>query len=403
MMITFRRNFSISRIVRTTDFTHTIIGGGVVGLAIGAELVQQSNKNKVLIIEKNEEYGQETSSRNSEVVHAGLYYPPNSLKTKLCIIGKKKIYERKEFIPVKNCGKWIIAQNEQELNYLEQLHKKSKEIEVPTEFITLKRGKMLEPSIKARSGILNSSTTGITSAHGVMDYLYTKFQEGDGNLALGTKVIGIEHIKGENIYEIKTISNNDDNGDNNEINQNEEEIYTIKSNYVINCAGLYAPQIANLILPNDKHIKSYYAKGNYFSYNGPNPHINRLIYPCPTPGVASLGTHLTLDLGGQIRFGPDLEWVNNCTNYKVNEHNLDAAVEAVKIYLPNIKREYLNGSYSGIRPKLIGPNEKKFQDFVIKNESEVGLDGFINLLGIESPGLTASMGISEYVIKKFFS
>ncbi|KAG0673455.1 hypothetical protein C6P42_002720 [Pichia californica] len=390
-MLQFKRNFSISKIVQAVDFTHTIIGGGVVGLAIGAELVQQSKNNNVLIIEKNEEYGQETSSRNSEVVHAGLYYPKDSLKTKLCIIGKNKIYQRKEFIPVRQCGKWIIAQNEQEMEYLEKLHDKSKEINVKTEFISLKRGKLDEPSIMARYAILNSPTTGITSAHEVMDYLATKFQEGEGNLALGTKVIGIEYIKGENVYEINTKTNEDD------------EIYNIKTSNIINCAGLYAPKIANMILPKDKHIKAYYAKGNYFSYNGPNPHINRLIYPCPTPGVASLGTHLTLDLGGQIRFGPDLEWVDNCDNYKVNEKNLDLAVEAVKVYFPNIKREFMNGSYSGIRPKLIGPEVKKFQDFVIRNESEIGHPCFINLLGIESPGLTASMGISEYVVKKFLS
>lgn len=387
MLIHLRRYFSVSRCINAADFSHTVIGGGVVGLAIGAELVSKSAKNKVLIIEKNEEYGQETSSRNSEVVHAGLYYPPDSLKTKLCIRGKKKLYERKEYIPIKQCGKWVIAQSEQEMEYLKKLHEKSKIINVPTEFISLERGKSEEPSIHARYGILNSPTTGITSAHGVMDYLYTKFQDGDGSLALGTQVVGVEYLKGEQVYEIQTQTTDSE----------DNETYSIKSNYVINCAGLYAPYIANMLLSENKHIKAYYAKGNYFSYSGPNPHINRLIYPCPTPGVASLGTHLTIDLGGQIRFGPDLEWVDNCTDYKVNESNLDMAVEAVKQYLPGVKREYLSGSYSGIRPKLIGPGEKKFQDFVIRGDG-----GFVNLLGIESPGLTASMGISEYVVDEFF-
>lgn len=396
-MLAFRRSFSAARTVRAADFTHTIIGGGVVGLAIGAELVEQCKENKVLILEKNEEYGQETSSRNSEVIHARLYYPPDSLKTKLCILGKKMIYERRRYIPVEQCGKWIIAQNEQELEYLEHMHAKSKQIGVPTEFVPLDKGQTEEPLVKARFGILNSPTTGITSAHGLMEYLYTRFQDGDGSLALGTKVVAIEHLKGESVYEIRTKSSSDSEGKN-----DDDEEYSIKSNYVINCAGLYAPDVANMVLPPDKHIKAYYAKGNYFSYSGPNTHIRRLIYPCPTPGVSSLGTHLTLDLGGQIRFGPDLEWVDGCTDYKVNEQNLDAAVKAVQIYLPHMKREYLAGSYSGIRPKLVGPGEKRFQDFVIRHEADVGLDGFVNLLGIESPGLTASMGIARHVTENYF-
>lgn len=389
-----KRNFSNSIVKNTIDFTHTIIGAGVVGLAIGAELVKQSSNNNVLIIEKNEEYGQETSSRNSEVIHAGLYYPPDSLKTKLCILGKEIIYKHRDLIPLKQCGKWIIAQNEDEMNYLERLHLKSKDIEVPTEFITLKKGKIEEPSIMARYGILNSPTTGIVSAHGLMDFLYTKFQEGEGNLALGTKVVGIDYINGEDIYEIHT----KENGKKDEEN---DEVWSIKSKYVINCAGLFAPNITNMIVPSVNKVKGYYAKGNYFSYSGPNTQINRLIYPCPTPGVASLGTHLTIDLGGQIRFGPDLEWIdyNDNFNYKVNEKNIDLAFEAVKKYLPSIKREYLHGSYSGIRPKLIGAGDKQFQDFVIRCE-EGPYSGFVSLLGIESPGLTSSMGIADYVVNK---
>ncbi|ODQ47952.1 hypothetical protein PICMEDRAFT_71956 [Pichia membranifaciens NRRL Y-2026] len=397
-MLVSRRSFSAARAVRAADFTHTIIGGGVVGLAIGAELVQHDRRNKVLILEKNAEYGQETSSRNSEVVHAGLYYPPDSLKTRLCIRGKEKIYEQRAHIPVQQCGKWIIAQNGHEQAYLEKLHAKAQQIGVPTEFVPLAQARTQEPFVRARYAVLNSPTTGITSAHGLMDYLYTRFQDGDGSLALGTEVVAIERLPGENVYEIRTRSA-DTAGT---AASSDTEDFSIKSTSVINCAGLHAPAVANMVLPPERHVHAFYAKGNYFSYSGPNTHVRRLIYPCPTPGVASLGTHLTLDLGGQIRFGPDLEWVPGCSDYRVNEHNLDAAVDAVKVYLPHMRREYLSGSYSGIRPKLAGPDSTAFQDFVIRSEVDAGLDGFVNLLGIESPGLTASMGIAEYVVEKFF-
>lgn len=383
------RRFSTARVVQAgADFTHTIIGGGVVGLAVGAKLVEKNKNHKVLIIEKNQECGQETSSRNSEVVHAGLYYPVESLKTKLCILGKTMIYERKDFIPVRQCGKWIIAQNEEEMEYLTKLHKKSQELHVPTEFVTLKRGKLEEPLINASVGILNSPTTGITSAHGIMDYLFMKFQQGagSGDIVYDTAVTGLSFNKGRAVFEVET---------NGGEGIDDEARFIVSSNNVINCAGLNAPNISNLLLPSEKAIKPYYAKGNYFSYNGPNLNINRLVYPCPKPGVASLGTHLTIDLGGQIRFGPDLEWVDEI-GYKVNEKNLDRAVAAVSEYLPQIKREYLHGSYSGIRPKLHGPEHGQFQDFVIRHEG----NGFYNLLGIESPGLTASMGIAEYLVEE---
>lgn len=373
------------------DFTHTVIGAGAVGLAIASNLVKMSPKHKVLLIEKNEEYGQETSSRNSEVIHAGLYYPPDSLKTKMCIRGKEMIYERREAIPLKQCGKWVVAQNEQEMEYLHKLHYKARHLGVPTEFIPPNLAKVDEPAVTARCGVLNSPTTGIVSAHGLMDFLATEFQNGvaEGSLVLGTKVVDIQYLKGREIFEIQTTSRDAD--------DDEDTEFIVKSKYVINSAGLYAPEITNMVLPKEEHIKAYYAKGNYFSYAGPNIHIDRLIYPCPTHGVASLGTHLTLDMGGQIRFGPDLEWVNSLYDgvYKVNEHNLNAAVDAVQQYIPLIRREYLHGSYTGIRPKLVGPGGE-FQDFVVREEKEHA-PGMISLLGIESPGLTSSMALGEYV------
>ncbi|QPG75382.1 hypothetical protein FOA43_002736 [Brettanomyces nanus] len=376
------------------DFSHTIIGAGVVGLAIGAEIVTRFPESKVLIIEKNDAYGQETSSRNSEVIHAGIYYPEDSLKMRLCLEGKRMIYELKDRIPVKQCGKWILAQNERDLEYLEKLHEKSKRIAAPTHFLSIKKAALEEPAVYARAGILCSPTTGITSAHELMSYLMAKFQEAEGSLALGTKVTGIKYNDADKVYEIETVEQ--------EVDQDTEgnaEPFTISTATLINCAGLHAPQISNMILPKERHVTAYFAKGNYFTYAGKPLHIKRLVYPCPTPGVASLGTHLTIDLGGQIRFGPDLEWVNSCEDYHVSEGNLAKACTQVVRYLPGMKAENLHGSYCGIRPKIIGPQTKRFQDFIIREER--GYPGFVNLLGIESPGLTASMGIAKYVMQRY--
>ncbi|GMM30346.1 hypothetical protein DAMA08_030910 [Martiniozyma asiatica (nom. inval.)] len=381
------RHFSSTIIANDIDFSHTVIGAGVVGLAVGAVLAKQSPTNSVLIIEKNETFGQETSSRNSEVVHAGLYYPEDSLKTKFCIQGKNWIYENKDKFPVRQCGKWIIAQTDEEEDYLMQLHQKSKRIGVSTEFIPLELAKRLEPKVVARKAILNSPTTGITSSHSIMEYLLTDFKNNNGEIAFGTKVSAIQKIGGAGAgFEIKTTS-----GESGE--QEQEQEFVVRSNYVVNCAGLQAAEIHNMV-KNDYPLEMFYAKGNYFSYNGPKLGVERLLYPCPTPGVASLGTHLTIDLGGQVKFGPDLEWLPETPDwsgenvYKVNSANLKSAYLQVTRYLPDIKLENLNGSYSGIRPKLV-PKGKSAHDFFVKGYD----DGFVTVAGIESPGLTAAYAI----------
>lgn len=373
MMIS-ARGFS-TQTTRLADFSHAVIGAGVVGLAIGAQLAAKGAN--VVVIEKNSSYGQETSSRNSEVVHAGLYYPKDSLKTKMCIRGNRLIHELKHIIPVRECGKWIVAQNEQQHQYLENLHQKSKDLGVPTHFLNLRESKLLEPKIRAQNAILFSPSTSITSAHSLMDYLLAKLENNGGQLALGTEVTNISKYGHE--WEIETKA--------------DDENYLVTAEVVINSAGLFAPSIANMVLKDgEEQFKSYYAKGNYFTWTGPNPRINRLIYPCPTPGVKSLGTHLTIDLGGQIKFGPDLEWVDHI-DYNVNNKNAIAAKKAVSEYFPEIVEGDLVGSYSGIRPKLQGPDGQT-QDFKIHIHSD---PSFISMLGIESPGLTASLALAEHV------
>ncbi|KAF6008395.1 hypothetical protein HII12_004144 [Brettanomyces bruxellensis] len=382
------------------DFTHTVIGAGAVGLAIAADIAMRFPDANILLLEKNAKYGLETSSRNSEVVHGGLYYPEGSLKAKLCIEGKNMIYGLKNEngaardVAVRNCGKWIVAQTAQEMEYLQRMHEKAERMGVPTDFVGIGEAKRREPLISARCGILHSPTTGILSAHALMDYQFARFQEAEGSAVFNTKVVGLEYIKSSGIYKVQTELCGASAGA-----DDEDGAFSFTTNALINCAGLRAAEISNMILPENRHIKQYYAKGNYFSYSGRPLGIRRLVYPCPTPGVASLGTHLTIDLGGDVKFGPDLEWVDNCDDYSVNSSNLEAACKQVSLYLPGIKSENLTPSYSGIRPKIIGPNEKRFQDFIIREEK--AFPGFINLLGIESPGLTCSMAIGKYVCDRF--
>ncbi|KAH3661523.1 hypothetical protein OGAPHI_006371 [Ogataea philodendri] len=363
-------------VARSADFTHVVVGAGAVGLAIGAELAKRESNN-VLVIEKHAHHGQETSSRNSEVIHAGLYFPPKSLRTQLCLRGKELIYEAaKAGVELSQCGKWVVAQDEVEEQYLEKLHENTKVIGVPTEFVPLEKAKQQEPLIRANKGVLNSPTTGIVSAHSLMNYLSAELDNREGMLMTSTELTGVE--KNGDEYTLRTISGGEE--------------FILTSNVVINSAGHYAPGIANMLLPPEKQYKAYYAKGNYFAYSG-NPGIQRLIYPCPNPGIASLGTHLTLDLGGQIRFGPDLEWVDSPDDFQPNSKNLVSAFESVARFFPGVKLENMSASYTGIRPKLHGPEFKEFQDFII----EETLPGFVNLLSIESPGLTSCMGIGKYV------
>lgn len=368
---------------RSADFSHTIIGGGVVGLAVAASLAKQSPSNSVLLVERNPAVGMETSSRNSEVIHAGIYYPPESLRTELCIRGKELIYStaQEAGVDLKNCGKWIVAQNDDELSYLEKMHERVSALGVPIEWVSDADRKRLEPDVKATAGALNSPTTGIISAHSLMLYLEGEFENNGGTIALLSDVTGLEYKNNEYLLTVES----------------EGEKSEITSAAVVNSAGLAAPKISNMLLPEDCHVTAYYAKGNYFSYSASKPHTNRLVYPCPS-SQASLGTHLTLDLGGRIKFGPDLEWVDSPNDLQVNGSRLDEVYEAVTTYLPTVERQHLQADYAGIRPKITGPDQKGvFQDFVIRQEDD--FPGFINLLNIESPGLTSSMAIGEKVAK----
>ena len=386
------RHFHISAVSRS-DFSHVVIGGGVIGTAIAAELQEQLG-NEVLLIDKNEQLGMETTSRNSEVIHAGIYYPPNSLKSKLCIAGKNKIYDawtKGNFqVPLKKCGKWVVAQTDKEAEYLEKINKIAKEVDVLVNFISSTTAKAKYPLIRAETAILESPTTGIISAHDFTLFHQARFENNNGTVGLNTELTSLEYNKPTSNY---TLYLESDSGE-----------MKLTSDNVVNAAGLYAAQVSNLLLPSERHYQGYFAKGNYFSYL-PTTSIGKitdvLIYPCPNPNASSLGTHLTFDLGGQLRFGPDLEWLDikraEDIDYTPNPQNLKEAYKAIKTYFPSVTLDSLHPSYSGVRPKIysLEDNMKKFADFEIKEEA--GYPGFVNLLGMESPGLTASWAIGEYV------
>lgn len=297
---------------------------------------------------------------------------------------------KKQSIPHNNCGKWIVAQTNQQWEELVKVHKFSQtQSGIPTEFISLTEAPKLEPSVQAKVGILSSPTTGIVDSHSYMQFLLGDFEDRGGDAVLHTPVVRITPLgdHGSVGWEITTLD------------KAAGEETTIIAETIINSAGLGACDINNMILPESRHRTQYYAKGNYFSYSSPHPKTTHLIYPAPEPGLGGLGTHLTMDIGGRIRFGPDIEWVDSPDSLAVSTERLDQAIEQIKRFLPDVKVEAIVPDYAGIRPKLayksaVGSGSG-FIDFVIQKEE--GYHGFVNLLGIESPGLTSSLAIGEMV------
>jgi len=390
---TFHKTFS-SKTRLNADFTHAVIGGGVVGLAIARKL-QSRPSSSTILIEKHGSVGTETSSRNSEVIHAGLYYGPSSLKTKLCLRGKVLLYElcEQHGIPYRNTGKWIVAQDALQMEALEKIHEFASSIGVPTRFLSKQEAKEREPDVRAEAGVLESTSTGIIDSHSLMQYLQGDFEDKGGLCAFHSPVTQITPIdSGRGGWEITTSTPS---------SADTAETTTITASTLINAAGLYAIPLSNSLLPPHRQQTPFYAKGTYFSYSSSRPRTSTLIYPAPIPGHAGLGTHLTLDLSGRIRFGPDVSWTDSPTDYTPNTATLSAAIADIKAYLPSVDEEAIAPDYVGIRPKLgrlaatSGSQGKGFQDFYIKKEE--GFEGWVNLLAIESPGLTSCLAIAEEV------
>ncbi|KAK3488213.1 DAO-domain-containing protein [Neurospora hispaniola] len=350
------------------DFTHAVIGGGVVGLAIAQQLARRSSSPSTLLLERHSAVGTETSSRNSEVIHAGIYYGAGTLKTELCIRGKNLLYElcEKHAVPHKRVGKWIVAQNQAQREALQRIHDFCvNEINVPVRWVSREEAQRREPAVRAEAGILESPTTGIVDSHSLMVCLQGRFEEAGGTVALASAVTAIRPLGDAN-------ANGKEGWELTVRDTTTGESSTITTSTIINSAGLGAVDIHNMIVPPSQHKQMFYAKGNYFSY------------PPPLP---------------KIKFGPDVEWVDSPDDLAVNSARLPEAIEAVKKYLPDLDDTQLQPDYAGIRPKLgkagAVAQGKGFVDFVIRREE--GYEGWVNLLNIESPGLTSSLAIAEKV------
>jgi L-2-hydroxyglutarate oxidase LhgO len=364
------------------DFEVTIIGAGVVGLAIGARL---SKKHPHLVVlEKNKKYGMETSSRNSEVIHAGIYYTPGSLKAQLCVEGRNELYSLCEqySIPHKRITKIVSASTPQEISKLEPIFKNGIANGVTLRMMTKDEVKGLERNILTAGGIF-SPDTGVISAHGLMDFFYHSIVENGGNLQEQCTVIGILRLVNKD-YEIS-------------INEN-GNISTFTSEVVINAAGLYADSVAALSGINiDKAgYRLTFAKGSYFAVAPLKANlIARLVYPVPQN--EGLGVHALIDLNGQLKFGPDVDYVDGPPfEFSVDETKRSAFGNAIRKILPQISDNEITPDMSGVRPKLQHKGEPA-KDFVIAHETDRGLSGVVNLIGIESPGLTSSPAIARYV------
>jgi len=359
-----------------------------------------------VLIEKHKAVGTETSSRNSEVIHAGIYYGHDSLKTKLCLEGKRMMYEKCEAnnIGYSNCGKWVVAQDDVQFKEIEKVHSFASSIGVPIRYVGKEEHQRRNPEVRAEAGILESPTTGIIDSHGFMQYLLGSFEDAGGDTALASPVTRIEPPSATcSDWKIWTASPGSTpptaSSPTPQISDNEDNYITAET--VINSAGLYACAINNMILPPSRARQPFFAKGTYYSYTGPKLNISTLVYPAPVPGHAGLGSHLTFDLAGQYRFGPDVAWVDSPSDLAPtpDARKMKDAIQDIQSYLPSIDMSQITLDYAGIRPKLgkLGAvaSGKGFQDFYIKVEE--GFPGFVNLLGIESPGLTSSLAIGEYV------
>jgi L-2-hydroxyglutarate oxidase LhgO len=366
-----------------SDVDSVIVGAGVIGLACAAALAKRGDT--VLILEQNSSPGQETSSRNSGVIHAGLYYPKNSLKARMCVRGRELLYERaaRRGIPHKKLGKLVVAADESEVPKLEALVKTATDNGAPgLQLLDRAEVAKREPHVRAAAALF-SPETGIVDAHElVADYRAEAVTHG-AELCLRTRVLGIE--RSADRYRITT-----------EQTATAERADVMTTN-VINAAGLHATEIAALAgLPVEQlgYVQQL-CKGDYFQVaQRIGRMLSHLIYPMPVH--AGLGVHLTFDTGGQLRAGPDTEYVSSAT-YLVDPAKRSAFAAAVSRYLPMVTEADFEPDYAGLRPKLQGPGQP-FRDFVIEEGSQHGLPRFVNLLGIESPGLTASEAIAELVV-----
>ena len=358
-----------------------VIGAGAVGLACARALARAGKE--VIILERNIDFGLETSARNSEVIHAGIYYPPGSLKAKMCVSGRKKLYAFCEEYGVEysRCGKLIVATFERQLSELKNIQARALANGVDDlELLSASQAVALEPSLHALAALLSPST-GIINGRAYMLALLGDAEHHGASLALNSRVQSLQSTASG--LQLSVLCDG------------VEE--TLLADLVVNAAGHQSIALANTCdaVAAEKIPQAYLAKGNYFSLAGRSP-FSRLIYPVPEP--SGLGVHLTLDLGLQARFGPDVEWVQT-EDYSVNPQRAEVFYAAIRKYWPDLKDDALQPAYAGIRPKTV-PQGSPDADFQVQGPDEHGVAGLVNFYGIESPGLTSSLALADVLCER---
>jgi L-2-hydroxyglutarate oxidase LhgO len=354
-----------------------VIGAGVVGLAVARRLAMAGKE--VVVLEAETAFGTHTSSRNSEVIHAGIYYPTGSLKARLCVAGRKALYRycAEHDVRHERIGKIIVACDESELAGLRK-YKEQAEINGVDDLRMLAAGELarMEPEVRCVAGFLSPST-GIIDSHGLMLEYAGDAQSRGAALALGSPVVSGRVDSGAIVLEVGGA-----------------EPMAIECKTVVNSAGFNAQSVARSIagIPADTIPATHYAIGHYYTLSGATP-FGRLVYPVARQDW--LGVHVTIDLGGRVKFGPDFEWIDR-VDYRFDESREAAFYKAIRRYFPGLKDGSLQPGYTGIRPKIHGPGEPA-PDFLIQGEATHGVRGLVNLYGIESPGLTSSLAIADHV------
>jgi L-2-hydroxyglutarate oxidase LhgO len=356
-----------------------VIGAGVVGLACARELAQRGIET--IILERHAEFGQETSSRNSEVIHAGLYYPTGSLKARLCVEGNRDLYAycADHGVAHRRCGKLIVATQPGQLAYLEKLELQARANGAEADLLSATEALAMEPQLRCIAA-LHSPNTGIIDAHALMLALLGDAEAHGAVFSPNSMVNRIDRNANAIVLEIDC----------------EGETMRLAADHVVNAAGLAAIALAHATTgyPPDRIPPAHFAKGNYYALSGRAP-FSRLIYPVPEDG--GLGVHLTLDLGGQARFGPDVEWIDTI-DYNIDPRRADGFYAEVRKYWPDLPERALTPDYCGIRPKISGPGEPA-ADFMLHGRENHGIGGLVSLFGIESPGLTACLPLARHACR----
>jgi L-2-hydroxyglutarate oxidase LhgO len=362
-----------------TDADCIVIGAGVIGLAVARALAAQGRD--VIILERERHFGMHLSSRNSEVIHAGIHYKPDSLKARMCVAGRELLYRycAEHGIDSSRCGKFTVATSEAQLPALEKIAANARDSGVfDLTWLDAAEARRLEPALSCLAA-LSSPSTGIIDSHAYMQALLADAERGGASIVYSTEVAAMRIHAGCIDLLI-----------------GEDASPAVRARAVVNSAGLQAHRVAASIegFPREHIPKIFYGKGSYFALAGRSP-FARLVYPAPPTSGGHLGIHMTLDLSGAARFGPDLEWVD-CVDYAVDERRAAAFSVAIKEYWPDLDANRLKAAYAGVRPKLSGPGESA-RDFHISGPADHGIAGIVNLFGMESPGLTSSLALGGYI------